>query len=250
MNLAMVRFSQTGHEDFVKKGEGGIAFFLFFLWAVAIGLINEVISISAGSLYIITNANVYYFTWACFFLVLAIVGNTIQDFGDELRAGSSRNIKWMVLIASSLIVMSSSITIYRAENCRGKNGSFCQAVNLGLALGCCGTALVLMIIGLVAVLGKENPNKFLQIEIIVGVILSILYAVAVAFITGPGGPGSTIGNLYYSTWISFLFSVAVSLDCLGTILQDVKLPAVMTGQASAAASPEQASAPNRDEDDI
>jgi hypothetical protein len=237
----MIRFwKSSNHDDTLQKIEGGVAFILFILWAAAIGVINELNSFStAEALYVVANANVYYFTWACFFLVLAILGNSMQNLSLSDQGKNSRTSKWMVLVATSLIVMSACVSVFRAFDCKGVDSGFCVATKLGLGVGCCCGFISLALVCVVGKAAGDNPNKFVQVEAIVGLCLTILYAVAVAFVTGPGGPGSTIGNLYYSTWLSFFLSVAVTLDCISTVTRDMKLPTLSEGGSAGAAPPKE-----------
>jgi hypothetical protein len=46
-------------------------------------------------------------------------------------------------------------------------------------------------------------------DLIASGVFLIMWCFGVGFITFGGGPGSTIGNLYFSTWISFILSIVM-----------------------------------------
>jgi hypothetical protein len=204
----------------MNRAEPAVATVLFVFWAIAIGIMESINTVNVGGdaqLYVVQNGNVYYFTWASFFLVLAILGNSLQGF--KVQDGSmhaARTSKWAVLLASSLVVMASSVQVFRNSSCKGEHSQVCKSAKLGIGMGCCCAVLVLAIVGLAAK-SMDNADRFLQIETVVSLINFMAFAAAVAVVTGPGGAGSFIGNLYYATWISFTLSTVLLLDC-GSII--------------------------------
>jgi hypothetical protein len=41
----------------------------------------------------------------------------------------------------------------------------------------------------------------------------LVFAVALAVITGIGGPGQSVGDLFYATWLAFLVSLGIAVSC-------------------------------------
>jgi uncharacterized membrane protein len=59
---------------------------------------------------------------------------------------------------------------------------------------------------------------------IISIFLVFLFGAAVALITGIGGPGQSVGDLYYSTWCAFLISIGIFVSCFEQIkLEDMEL---------------------------
>jgi len=48
---------------------------------------------------------------------------------------------------------------------------------------------------------------------VVSIFLVLLLGVAVALITGIGGPGQSVGDLFYGTWLAFLTSIGLVITC-------------------------------------
>lgn len=57
------------------------------------------------------------------------------------------------------------------------------------------------------------------VEMIVSFILMLLFGMAVVLITGIGGPGQSVGDMYYSTWLCFFVTIGLVLVCLEQIRQ-------------------------------
>lgn len=51
-------------------------------------------------------------------------------------------------------------------------------------------------------------------EFLLSFSLSILLGLNSVFVTGVQGPASTVGNLYYASWLAFLLCLRISLGCL------------------------------------
>lgn len=53
-----------------------------------------------------------------------------------------------------------------------------------------------------------------HVELCISLFLVLLFGSAVALVTGIGGPGQSVGDLYYSTWLSFWVSLGVFVNVL------------------------------------
>merc|ERR1712238_208885 len=124
---------------------------------------------------------------------------------------------WTLLTTASIIVMVSSIQAYSARNCDSYEGksAYCARSVFGIALGC-----ISAVLGGLTLLGvlfgpAEALNGIFKVEAFLSLLISTSWAFGVALITGATGPGTSIGNLYYFTWISFFSVLVIFLDCLG-----------------------------------
>jgi hypothetical protein len=197
-----------------KMPEGGLAFIVTGIWAGALPVImkpdNEIgVSASFG----ILDANLYFSSWAAAITAVYILGNYAQTV-MKLRAldfskTSSQMIKWYLFTFASVVVLSSSSRLFKATDCTEGN-SYCRRTQYGIFLGALGAAFGL-IMCLMSFVGKlprwgEAGMAFLSLA---------AYACGVAAITfgGEKGPGTEIGNLYFSTWIGFILSVFLTVTC-------------------------------------
>lgn len=134
---------------------------------------------------------------------------------------------WYGFAASTIIVMISSSRIYQQADCGGdlKGTSGCRRTNFGIALGCISfVAGVAMAIALT----RQALPKY---AVIFASGLSLtLWCFGVGFITFGTGPGSVIGNLYFSTWISFIVITVIFAG-------DVRDYASSRGEETEAAQP-------------
>lgn len=60
----------------------------------------------------------------------------------------------------------------------------------------------------------DHPRLPLRTELALSLLLSAITGFNAVFCTGVQGPASTVGNLYYASWLAFLFCVRVALGCL------------------------------------
>lgn len=108
---------------------------------------------------------------------------------------------------STIIVMVASSRIYQAVECGDspfQGTSFCRRTNLGISLGC--ISFVSSTAMAIALMKQVLPKNT---DLIASAIFLIMWCFGVGFITFGKGPGSTIGNLYFSTWISFILSIVI-----------------------------------------
>ncbi len=69
-------------------------------------------------------------------------------------------------------------------------------------------------------LQKRKKLVPLRLEFLFAFALTALLAYNAIFVTAVEGPGSKVGNLYYSSWISFVMSMLIMLGCLEDILDE------------------------------
>lgn len=162
-------------------------------------------------------ANMYYFSWASFINGIIILSSYIESvYGinvrQTLRSKSSSFTFWSALLVSSIIVMGSSADIYN-QNCDVEKDKklqpFCSRSVLAVIIATLSILSSLVIVVMKISLGAA-PFLF---EVASTGLLFTLYAVEVIYVTGPQGPGSPLGNLYYFSWISFFLTFLVGKAC-------------------------------------
>lgn len=156
----------------------------------------------------VLNANLYFFSWLSLAAVIFLSGSLLQEFwGVDVRTTPAKSARWYGITASSLVVLGSCVRTLRAAQCNlsqefDDEVKFCRRTKLGISMGVIGFILAA---GMTALIQKM---KFTVIaEFGITTFQLTLWCFAVGYITFGASPGATIGNLYFSTWISFILSV-------------------------------------------
>ncbi|KAL7529566.1 hypothetical protein ACHAXR_006400 [Thalassiosira sp. AJA248-18] len=171
--------------------------------------------------------NLYYSTWASFGFGLALLMSFMRterglDVSSELKSRGRRFRTWVTLIVANVIVMGSSASSFDAKcgsEAEFKPGKFCRRAAFGVSAGCIGCVGSLAVVAMrlawtKQVNGEGRPNRIIfTVECISSLILLCFYCFAVAYLTSEEGPGAPLGNLYYSTWITFGMIGFVALSC-------------------------------------
>lgn len=197
------------------KVEGLSIFVSVVFWVVIVVVASEpntgvAIDAVTGS---VTNGNIYYFSWGGFLTSIVLFFSYLKDtinvyVSNELAA--SRFKWWATLLASSIVVIGSSASKFDREcTASDKNTTLCSRTILGLVLGIVGTLLSLAFVAMTISGGRVS----FMVESGAGLLLFILNAFGVAFITSDKGPGAPLGNLYYFSWLSFILSFFVLSGC-------------------------------------
>jgi len=169
----------------------------------------------------IVSANLYYFTWGSMFSA----GSNVAFYYHRVNPSAESSfefILWFGLVKVGLIMVgaSSHLWIEIKDSCRAglsqeddiiatsflQSASFCWRTNFSLYAGLIVTSLSICVSGMLVL----KCNYVIWFQNIVGSALTAFLTLGVGFITGMGGPGASVGDLYYSTWLAFALSVAIS----------------------------------------
>ena len=159
----------------------------------------------------IDNANLYFFSWGTFFTSLFAFLHILQNV-YEVGAGKKNtkftSMPWIVLMATSLIAMSSASRLWKQYDCQNLDLSYCRRLEYGFSLGA-----ISGIVSFIWVL--VGARCHILVDAGLGVLMLILWCFGVSYTTfGGEAPARNLGNLYFSSWISFVIScrlVAVSI---------------------------------------
>ena len=203
--------------------EGILCIILNALWAATVAIVAD----ASNGLGVVTNenqeerlnGNLYYFSWAGFVTSVILTVSYLRGvFGVDLVGTvanrGTRLTLWGAFLASSVVVMGASIRIH-VDSCSDASMvsafeiTYCRRANFSIAVGTISVAFALMVVA-AKILCSLAPFIF---EFGFSAILTILNAFCVAFVTSAKGPGATIGNLYYFSWIAFLCSGFLTADC-------------------------------------
>lgn len=222
------------------KVEGFIILILLTFWSALVAVVSDtrhgLATDASGS---ISNGNLYYFTWAGLFVGVVLMLNYIRsvygiDISAELKARSKRLQYFVYLGIAGLIQMGSCARIYD-NHCglrsyglgESELGSvkFCRICKLGIVLGvfnAIGSLIVALLLGFVLKGGRGGGSSGRKIpwlfttEIVVSVVLVVLQAIGVAFLTSQEGPGAPLCNIFYSAWGCFI----ILLLLIGSWVED------------------------------
>lgn len=160
---------------------------------------------------VVLNANLYFFSWVAFVVTIFLVLSLAREkLGFDVRQTDGKQLRWFFLAASSLVVMGAATRTYKSDSIQcgnddvGGGSNLCKRTNFAISLG-----VITFVIAIVAVFMLIRHMMAAMIELGISTILLILWTFGVGFITfgGSDAPGTSIGNLYFSTWISFILVV-------------------------------------------
>jgi len=189
----------------------GIATIMSTSNGYAVGLMTD--EISGKQLPQIINANLYFFSWGAFIAVIAIVGDSGRAMINSSVGNEPKVVKWLMLLAASVVVLASSADIMIARGCRKDHEPFCIRTKYALSLGC-----VASFFSLIAVAISQAGKMALPLELGLSFLNFAMYCAGVAVITGSNGPGQTMGNMYFSSWVGFLVSLFLGAACMHGVL--------------------------------
>ena len=110
-------------------------------------------------------------------------------------------------------------------------GGSCDTMIQNSAITFCSRTILAMIVsstgllfgGTVVCIRLFLPTSYfstksrIHCEAVISIFLVLLFGVAAAMITSIGGPGQTVGDLYYATWLAFWVSIGIFVSCYDQI---------------------------------
>ncbi|KAL3943880.1 MAG: hypothetical protein SGBAC_002038 [Bacillariaceae sp.] len=191
---------------------------LLFLWLTGMWVIQNPENNIATGIGSILDANIYFASWGAFLCSILLCGKVAQDIYGFDVAGrvsplvKSRAGKWYMMVFSSLIMTVASVRAFLAESCDSDVMTMapkCTQTKLAIATGVVGTIFAGAVTGYAL---KTGPLKLLY-EWNAALVMLVISAFAIAYVTAGEGPGSSVGNLYFTTWATFLLSILIFTSC-------------------------------------
>jgi len=168
-------------------------------------------------------ANLYYFSWASILTAGIQMTSYIKDFLG-IKMTDYMAAVWVGIIKVCFVILGSSLHIW--DTIHDKCGfdeitmgaiTFCSRTILAICVALFGMIIggLVVLVRLFLMTCKSCQCRRLQshIEMILSLLLLLIFGTAVAMITGIGGPGQSVGDLYYSTWLAFWVSMFVFISC-------------------------------------
>lgn len=201
---------------------GGVTSLLtFLLWfTVIINNQHSHSSLAVNEHGEILTANLYYFTWASIFTCGI---NTSTYFKRAFQHAqhieeSYMLVLWFAIIKVCFVVLSSSLHVYINIHsvCTSYNfySSTCYRTVFAIIAGVLGEVVAFI----AAVFRIFEIKHWIIVEASSAIFLAILYSFGAAYITGMSGPGQSVGDLYYATWLCFFISLTIAREQLGNMM--------------------------------
>jgi uncharacterized membrane protein len=103
--------------------------------------------------------------------------------------------------------LAAAVEYHTTLGCESNEGGGCSSNRYAISLG---VFAIFIAIGIIAAIYVETLNVYVESGTVV--IMLGLYTTGVALITFNDGSGTSIGNLYFSTWLGFLITLFLSVD--------------------------------------
>ena len=134
------------------------------------------------------------------------------------------SVVWLAIVKVCFVILGAGLHIWHtiSDNCgfdEITHGAvtFCSRTVLAMIVALTGMAVGGLIVVVRLVILAFTPLQCKQcqahVEMLISLFLVLLFGAAVAMITGIGGPGQSVGDLYYSTWLSFWIALGVFCNC-------------------------------------
>jgi hypothetical protein len=225
--VVLAHFHPVGTAIFVgTKVEGVVIFVLVVCWsAIVAGDIDaaDFIGAAEDTGAAIQSANLYYFSWAGFITSIILCVSFLRDsFGLDvvgaLRHNTERLQWWAALLAATVVVLGSAAHANRTDcgndSEAGETASYCRKTRFAISAATIGMVLCLLIIYTkIFKYTSSEPSAGFLLEAGSSFFLVVMNLFVVFFTTSVGGPGRTVGNLYYFSWAVFLLSAFLASQC-------------------------------------
>lgn len=192
--------------------------FLLFLWLTGMWVIQDPNNNIAVGVSSIIDANVFFASWGAFLCSMLLCGQVGQEiYGFDIAGRVSplvktRAGKWYMMVFSSAVVLVGSVRAFLAESCDSDAmimAPKCKQTKLAIATGVVGTIFAGVVTGFTL---KSGSLKLIY-EWNAALVMVVLSAFAIAYVTAGNGPGGSIGNLYFATWATFILSILIFTSC-------------------------------------
>lgn len=249
--LFILCLSPESYKCFVSPfWSGGILSILCFMVCLAnlVTTMHSEESWAVNGIGEIEMANLYYFTWALILTAgVQMAGHVKKYFNgsDDTANDEVMMVVWLAICKVCFVVFGAGLHVWHtiSDNC-----SLVEIQTYALITFCSRTVFAIivsvtgMVVGMIVIVTRllslrrkseiispslsvaqqkkqQEEQKYMQahFEAVISIFLVLLFCVAVGLITGIGGPGQSVGDLYYSTWLSFWVSLWIFANCYDQI---------------------------------
>jgi len=215
--------------------EATVGTMVFALWCGAQSLIqnpNNNLAIEMDEFFVthrIRNTNLYFFSWTAFLSSAYVLTSIVQQYRlVDVTNFPSNLVRWYLFLISSVVVFGTSSKL-KPLTCGPDDTStsggrvidfdfdfgnrdlslLCRTTKYAICLGVVSAGLAL-----IPIIWSHLAKMNIIVEMIVSVIVTVFYCVGAAYVTDSSGPGSNVGNLYFSTWFGFGLAILLTFSCI------------------------------------
>lgn len=178
----------------------------------------------------IEDANLYYFSWAGI-LTAAFQMVYFLKAMFNVRYRDNMVLVWMAICKVCVVILGASLHVWNtiSDNCEFDEiahgaVTFCSRTVLSMIFAVTGILVggLVVFVRFCLYLCPMYQCTIMQVhvEMLVSLFLVLLFGAAAALITGIGGPGQSVGDLYYATWLAFWVSVGIFVTCYGQLQKE------------------------------
>ena len=203
-------------------------------------------------------ANLYYFSWASIVVAaLQMVSYLMPLFGGKEK--EVMIVVWMTIIKVSYVILGATLHVW--SNIEGMCSEAAEAANSGnyddynsrgvtfchrttFAFIAAGTGIasgyivigsrIASAIGLFRCCCTISVRTRAKCEATLSLFLVMFFGIAVALITSIGGPGQSVGDLYYATWLAFWVCIGTFVSCCDEMKQEEMMVEIQRDQEQVA----------------
>jgi hypothetical protein len=175
-------------------------------------------------------ANLYYFTWASTVTAGLLMTSYVKDY-VHLKEEDLITAIWVVLCKVCFIILAAGYHVWHSisgactmDDIRSGAVSFCSRTVLAILIAFSGMIVAASVAVVRVMIDAGCPNAKgrarARVELVAASLMVILFGIGVATITGIGGPGQSVGDLFYASWMAFLVSLGLFLACFEELCVD------------------------------
>eukprot|EP00934_Nitzschia_sp_Nitz4_P005631 Nitzschia sp. Nitz4//scaffold8_size234185//87610//93238//NITZ4_001254-RA/size234185-processed-gene-0.154-mRNA-1//-1//CDS//3329559797//5621//frame0 len=165
-------------------------------------------------------ANLYYGSWASILLSALLMVSYVKPF----FGGTSKDsmfVVWAGMVKVCMVILGASSHVWYniKDSCQNEEidageMTFCMRTRFAIGVGILGVVSGWGVMGSRLLGCGISPHRRNQAETIISVFLVLVFGTAVALVTSIGGPGQSVGDLFYATWLSFAVSLHIFVSCI------------------------------------
>jgi hypothetical protein len=210
---------------------GTLSIVMFMIWLVDLLIsMHSQRSWAVNAIGDIKIANLYYFSWAS----IVTAGLNMSSYPIKMldwRKKDTKTAVWFAMVKVCFIILGASFHIWHniqdsctLEDIESGAIDFCWRTVFAIIVSLVGMAVggAVTLTRLLVKWCCPGFNSHVQshVEMIISAFLVLLFGVSLALITGIGGPGQSVGDLFYSSWLAFLVSLGIGMTCYAEIKKD------------------------------
>jgi hypothetical protein len=172
-------------------------------------------------------ANLYYFSWAS----IVTAGFQMFSYLKPLFGGKEKDamfVVWATLCKVCAIIFGAAFHVWHNiegacseagdDSLRGM--TFCSRTIFAFIAAGTGIVSGWSVLGTRLLGCPISSQTRARGEAILALFLVFFFGVAVALITSIGGPGQSVGDLYYATWLAFWVCIGIFVSCYDEMKQE------------------------------